>query len=120
MTVHMPPSLGQLMSMAMIARCKLSLDLARWGVDVEQRVGPKLWEGHEGSIPSPLRQSFWAAVAQKNDIDLPHVDAQQLKYHENLLALAVEVRLRDDTLTKLYRLHHGAKLIYDEIIKEKV
>jgi len=118
MTVYMPMSLAGLMSMALVARCELSRDLMVWGVKAERMAGPKFWDGYDGPVPSPLRWAFWKAVAEIKSIDVPHIDSQQLTYEENLLAIAVEVRLRDDALTKLYRLHRGAALIYAELKKD--
>lgn len=117
MTVYMPASLAEFTTQMLGVRCELSLDLTKWGIDVEQRVGPELWEKHVGPIPSPLRWSFWRAVARKNDIDLPSLDVQQLTYDENLLAVAVEMRLHDNSLTRLYRIHRGAALIYADLKK---
>jgi len=115
MTVYSALSLGRLASMALNACCELSRDLTVWGSSVEQRLGPKLWENYAGPVPSPLRWSFWFGVAESNDIHVPDIAAIQLAYHENLLSVAVQARLHDDSLTGLYRIHRGAALIYADL-----
>ena len=113
---HFPAlSIGRLFSIALDARLELSRDLTVWGTGVEQRVGPKLWENHAGPIPSPMRWSFWAAVAEQHDIPMPHMDTIQLAYHETLLSVAARLRLYDASLERLYRVHYGAKLIYADL-----
>jgi hypothetical protein len=117
MTVYMPPNLAEFTTQMFGVRCKLSLDLTNWGIDVEQRVGPKLWDGYTGPIPSPLRWSFWRTVANHHEIRVPNIYVDSSSYNKSLLSEAVRMRLHDDSFGRLYRIHHGAKLIYDEFLR---